>query len=94
MGLALVPCSDTANSCEDNNAVSLPVDNHNHGEDADDSCTPFCHCSCCSISLTVFNFCSFTLTQPTVEFIEEVLYSTYSNFHSSYQGTIWQPPKI
>jgi len=94
LGLSLFPCSDRTNGCEDDIAITLPAENHNHSEDTDDGCSPFCHCSCCSISLTVYNFGAFTLTSPLAEFKEEGVYRPYSNFYSSYQGTIWQPPKI
>lgn len=94
LGLSLAPCSDTLNGCEPVEE-STPYENHNHSNDADDSCTPFCHCACCSISLTVYNFNSLTVNEPLTIIIPHTEpFWTYSESHSSYFGSIWQPPKI
>lgn len=94
LGLSLVPCSDTFNRCEENVPVAQDVQDHDHSGDTDDRCSPFCYCACCSISLNIYHFNSFTVQEPFISFLEEKALWTYSDSRSSYFGSIWQPPKI
>ena len=94
MGLAAMPCSDAFNSCE-GNASNKTEQSHSHGNDVDDHCSPFCVCSCCSVSVVNIKHNNFfvetekTMTNTTRKF---PIYN--SNFVSHYYGNIWQPPKI
>lgn len=97
LGLSLVPCSDTFNRCEERVPVAenAPYEEHSHSNDADDHCSPFCYCACCSISLNLYHFNSFTVQEPlSLSYLEEKVIWPYSDFRSSYFGSIWQPPKI
>ena len=91
LALSLVPCSDDDNCNEPNIALSSDHSGHEHDED---SCTPFCTCSCCGCA-------GFVLAAPilNVEFPEVKTQiqpaTTYnSDFTSSYFYFFWQPPKI
>jgi len=55
LALFTVPCGDINNSCE---ALSKYANetSHRHDKDKDDYCTPFCQCTCCSISVVSFSF--------------------------------------
>ena len=95
LGLSLVPCSDASNRCEAPVAESTPYEEHSHSNDADDHCSPFCYCACCSISLNLYHFHPVTLQEPLfISYTQEKAIWSYSDSHSSYSGSIWQPPKI
>ncbi|MEZ0183478.1 DUF6660 family protein [Flavobacterium plurextorum] len=93
LGLLAVPCSDVYNSCISSNSDQKEL-THNHSRDNDDHCTPFCQCSCCSVSVLKFSFKmpDFNLPQQHISARNTVLRDC--QFISSYTGTIWQPPKI
>lgn len=90
--LSFAPCSDADNSCED--VVSVQPGDHNHNGDRDDNCTPFCHCSCCSINIAVYNFNLAESIVPMELFVEKKVTIRKISHTSDYSGNIWQPPKI
>lgn len=93
LGLLAVPCSDVYNSCVASNSVQKEL-THNHSDDNDDHCTPFCQCSCCSVSVVKFNFKmpEFNLPQHIISVKNAVIKDC--QVISSYSGSIWQPPKF
>jgi hypothetical protein len=92
--LSAVPCNDMHNKCNSKNVKSVLTQNHNHQQDKDDSCTPFCTCSCCSASVVALNFTPFRIKKPAVFSITQKIIIRNFSFVSNYFGTIWQPPKI
>ena len=89
--LSTVPCSDDMDCKEE--GVELNADHTNH-EHNDDTCTPFCACSCCGIAGIVLaapklfvNFQEGKKHTPTAT-------EYHSDFISSYFYSFWQPPKI
>lgn len=93
LGLLAVPCSDVYNSCVLSKSDQKEV-THNHNDDNDDHCTPFCQCSCCSVSVVKFNFKmpDFNLPQQLISVKNAVIKDC--QVISSYSGSIWQPPKF
>lgn len=84
-----MPCTDGFDGVSHETTEST-ADHSNH----EDSCTPFCICSCCG--MLILNF------SQTITFIPNVsntqiasAISTYeSHLNSYYVGTIWQPPQL
>lgn len=93
LGLFLVPCSDAKNICETPKDLKEEVA-HNHKQDTNDSCSPFCQCACCSVSVTSFNFEIPEFGIPVQIFSSKKVIIRDSNFVSRYSGSIWQPPKF
>ncbi len=93
LGLLLVPCSDVYNNCADSISYQKEV-SHNHNDDQDDHCTPFCQCSCCSVSVVKFNFKmpEFNFQQPIIILKKIVIKDC--QIISRYSGSIWEPPKF
>lgn len=93
LGLLAVPCSDVYNSCEDTPSNQTEL-THSHSDDNDDHCTPFCQCSCCSVSALKFTFKlpEFNLPQQLISVRNVVLRDC--QVISLYSGSIWQPPKL
>ncbi len=94
MVLAALPCSDASNQCEDTVPKIETAQAHEHNQDSDDNCSPFCYCSCCSVSIGSFNFKSFEIKQPKVAFSTKKITIRDYNLISRYQGNIWNPPKF
>jgi hypothetical protein len=68
------------------------ADHEDHSNDCDDGCSPFCVCSCCSLTMNVPStiFFSSNLTFN----IEENISPFSSNFYpSSFSTSVWHPPK-
>jgi len=67
------------------------VQHHHHDPNQTDDCSPFCVCSCCSVTvdLSVFIFD----TKPEQK-IETKIVPYYKESISTYTNLIWQPPKI
>lgn len=94
MVLSSLPCSDGNNRCEDNSNTTEIVQSHDHNQDQDDHCSPFCYCSCCSISITYYNFKPFEIRHPRVAFITKKITIRDYTLISNYYGSIWHPPKF
>jgi len=91
--LFLQPCSDSKNCCQDSDARTYQ-ENHNHAQDNDDSCSPFCQCICCNISVVTFYSNFPKLISPTQILVTKIVVTKDVSFVSKYQENIWQPPKI
>lgn len=95
--LSFVPCSDAVNRCADSagtHKITLATE-HDHQEDSDDNCTPFCHCTCCSISITLTDTRLVPLFERILpDFITKKVYIKDHFLPSDYFGNIWQPPRL
>jgi len=100
LALSLVPCGDGGGGIveivnhllgEEHQHIS---DHEQHSNDCgDDTCTPFCICSCCSMALDIPAKLPFQVKYlpPT----PANLPSEYSDFIlTSYHHSIWQPPRF
>ena len=92
MALFTVPCSDAKNSCKDDKPVAKEQ-THSHNRDHDDNCTPFCLCTCCSVSIDTFVFIPHKFNIPIQTFSTKKTAIRDILFTSNYLSNIWQPPK-
>ena len=92
--LSAVPCNDMHNKCNSKNAKTELTQNHDHQQDKDDNCTPFCTCACCSASVVALDFAPFRIKKPAEFSITKKITIRNFSFVSNYFGNIWQPPKI
>jgi len=90
MALSCMPCSDSRETSAGNEVTVSAGGMHN--EHSNEACTPFCVCSCCSVS--------FFYSQPfKVTTVKPVIHSTtyfirQDNNIRSIQNSIWQPPRV
>ena len=92
--LSVVPCSDVHNNCNDKKATTELTQNHDHQQDQDDNCSPFCICNCCQTAMTLnFTNTTFKIKNLFVEIDVKIANRNFS-FISNFYGNIWQPPKI
>ena len=90
MVMFVIPCAD---ACENNShEIKFSLQSaQDHHEEHNDTCSPFCTCSCCAQQITFNNF-------PTLSFASPQIVLTFSFFKqlfiSSFLSAIWQPPKI
>jgi hypothetical protein len=94
MALSSLPCSDASNQCNDTVPIIKTAQSHNHNQDKDDNCSPFCTCNCCSVSFASYDFKPFEIKQPKVAFITTKITLRDYPLISNYYGTIWHPPKF
>lgn len=94
MGMMVLPCSDAYNECTPTTQANVKVtDNHSHGTDENDNCSPFCNCSCCHTIVDAKFAAQYSVaTKPS--FKETKFIFTNQRFVSNYYGNIWQPPKL
>lgn len=93
LGLTAVPCSDIYNKCIEPKSHEKELA-HNHGQDNDDKCTPFCQCSCCSVPGVKFGFRLPEYNPPFAVITDKNAVIKDCQVISSYCGSIWQPPKF
>lgn len=96
LGMMMLPCSDAYNECNlaQTRQSKVEVSNeHSHGTDANDNCSPFCNCSCCQTTIDT-KFLAKKDEEPKALFKEKKFLFTNQRFVSNYYGNIWQPPKI
>ncbi|MEZ4884459.1 MAG: DUF6660 family protein [Chitinophagales bacterium] len=89
--LSVLPCTDVY-ACEENNMMESHM-SHDHSENEQDHCPPFCLCSCCGITFTTENL------QVSCETAPPVQNQGYSFFYSfnyvfSFISNIWHPPAL
>lgn len=92
LGLITKPCVDgTLPNSHSNTELSENKDSHTH---AADLCSPFCSCACCGVQMVHQPiFVSIDLKRAEDNFEKpSILYR--STLHSSYFGSIWQPPQL
>ena len=88
-----MPCSDIKNEC---NTASKKEQHssHQHNQDKDDNCTPFCSCTCCVSGISA----SFPKHSVTTNLITHQSIGNIPNYNSQFishfYGNLWQPPKI
>jgi hypothetical protein len=94
MVLSIVPCSDAHNLCNTTQATMAAEQTHRHDQDKDDICTPFCHCSCCSVSIAILTPGFPGENRHAATYVDNKIFIHDFSFLSGYYGNIWQPPKI
>jgi hypothetical protein len=98
LSMAIMPCEDGMDDAIFENTSQSHFDDqsHNHAQDKEDGCTPFCICTCCGTNI-VLNF-SFPplISEINQCFLSEKVKINFYNttFISDFYGNIWQPPKI
>ena len=78
-------------SAKDNHyELGIYAQDANHQDDAD-HCSPLCTCSCCSSVIEV-TMCIYQIKNYSV--CHDIQFSFYQQAVSSFNSSIWQPPKI
>lgn len=64
-----------------------------HNDSSMDECSPFCICSCCSLSVADHTV-SIQITAALIVTFNSTIQVEYKNPNTTtYQASIWQPPK-
>lgn len=94
-----MPCTDiqmVLNEFEHSVAYHDDHESHDHDQNKDQHCSPFCTCTCCH---TPMNF-QFDIKDavPAILFVQistdDNTFLYYDSPSSSYLNSIWQPPKF
>jgi hypothetical protein len=90
--LPCLPCGDVDECVKENKKSNLLQKEHNPKDGhTEDTCTPFCHCSCCTSLVT---FLAHTTEKHKIKFLIKKNYNLESTQYATNSGSaIWQPPK-
>lgn len=100
LALSFIPCGDGGGGIVELANHFLEIE-HQHISDhdqhsngcGDDTCSPFCVCSCCSISINIAT--NTELKDNYIILISRNVLSYNSDFYpSNFSSSIWQPPKF
>ncbi|MBC7510932.1 MAG: hypothetical protein H7320_19635 [Ferruginibacter sp.] len=90
--LSCIPCADG----QDYNAKAgqkiIANTNHKDQQSTNETCTPFCNCSCCPASAFYQDIPVLSSISVSFSELKAVLYD--DDFISYNLHSIWQPPKI
>jgi hypothetical protein len=97
--LAVMPCSDIHLVLEESKQAIAHHDDHtthDHDQDTEKHCSPFCTCTCCHTPINFeFGIKNFV---PDILYVEistdEITFLYYDSPSTAYRNTIWQPPKV
>jgi hypothetical protein len=92
--LSCLPCADMEVNSSFQSSKEFSSNGDKHSRDKDnDTCSPFCICSCCAGQGFTFDTNNYNLI--SVKTLIDKIIPEYKSIHSSnYFGSIWQPPQI
>jgi hypothetical protein len=90
------PCQDVfanASEIKSGDRMVAAIGETTETENQSDECSPFCICSCCSISAAYHSFVTVSSVRRSAE-LHRTLAVDYLGLNTkSFSGSIWQPPK-
>ncbi len=86
-GQAMTPCSD-GNTCDEEHISHT----HDHSQDEQDHCTPFCTCTCCGITIMMPLNDAHVYYENQVRFSYQFHFQFNYNFKDSHR--FWHPPAV
>jgi hypothetical protein len=89
--LLTLPCVDNARNCTKIHAENVPDNQKHQDNDMQDGCSPFCFCSCCSISVILVSF-HFDCKPVAINEVPDFRIIEYH--FTSFIPSVWQPPKL
>ncbi|WDF70498.1 hypothetical protein PQ465_09020 [Sphingobacterium oryzagri] len=95
LALFIVPCSDMESHASPSSPFPSAqeqhaADEHNHRQDG---CSPFCSCTCCSISMVSINLFNNLLESPMAINLPSPRVADILMAVGNRPSAIWQPPK-
>jgi hypothetical protein len=92
--LSIVPCCDAHTHNSSNNVLQELTQQYPHEDSCEDICSPFCICSCCSVTVVVPKVNMFSIEKIFMNPTEKKITYTNMPFSFMFLHNIWQPPKI
>lgn len=90
--LLVQPCQDVF-AAPRNAIASADIKQTDQEEKESDECSPFCICSCCSLSVGYHSLTSVAEPKPTA-FLRRINSTEYCEpYLNNFSNAIWQPPK-
>lgn len=94
LALSVMPCTDVHTTCSSESAILTIAENHDHASDHNDTCSPFCVCSCCN-TIGTLHFTEYYLKSAKQYVALHAKFAVRAIvYDSNFFGNIWQPPKI
>ncbi len=91
--LSILPCADEGSAMKECKVKTEFTEQHNEQDhpEHNDTCSPFCHCTCCA----GFSINQLFATESSLILIDSKLYTSYlSEDLFEYSPPIWQPPQL
>ena len=85
-----MPCSDTAETKDDSQVVSLVDFDGEHDQDCE-LCSPFCQCHCCHVHTVDFGIVHFEPLQPP---ISQDNFKHFDSLGKDFLHSLFQPPQV
>ena len=89
--LFTLPCIDNTGTCAIDNTREVPHSHDDKGDDIPNECSPFCFCSCCSISVVLTSF-HLDIKPVIIRHYTDI--SIYQSLVSGFIPSVWEPPKL
>ncbi|MGC4101026.1 DUF6660 family protein [Ferruginibacter sp.] len=90
--LPALPCMDRSECSEARQTTLTAGSAHQQHHHEEEACSPLCSCACCGQVLAPV--WPFKATTCKVLFQKQPYFNPDPSFASSYNGTIWQPPRL
>lgn len=91
VALSIVPCADGLDHDSDNSVSELSLkQEHDHSEDDQDDCTPFCTCVCCGSLLAMPT--THQGDKSSQDLSSSYLFHYTSDYSFIYSEGVWHPP--
>lgn len=92
--LAVYPCSDRETCVDERKAGITFIESgtHNHSNEEQDFCTPFCICSCCAAHIQL-NYTT-DISLATLDHNTKLVTLYFERPLLNNAKAIWQPPKL
>lgn len=84
-----MPCGDTVSNNDLQEQVAQESEDHDH----EDFCSPFCQCSCCSVSVINYHVDSVDLESIAIASPQHIIFYTNPQY-DGFLGSILQPPQL
>lgn len=93
--LSCLPCADVDDDATQSTNVTCEISktsNQQHKPEHKDSCSPFCHCSCCASYFVIK--VPFTIPLALVESVNPVYTVHFTEEVHEISLPVWQPPQL
>lgn len=94
LSMSAMTCGDDIDENIFESQLFAHFDNHSHdhSQESQDSCTPFCTCQCCGTSITVPSLVILSEIKNTVLYSCSFHYTSLYSF--DYYNGVWHPPTL
>jgi hypothetical protein len=92
LALSILPCADKGDVLNRGKAkTQIAETTHEQGDQQEDDCSPFCHCTCCA-TFSINHFIATIIIIPPQDDKTQTAYLPYNVIAVAIP--VWQPPQL